>query len=216
MEFYTESINDSLKKTIRKWAELAKITYNIGLIKSREIVLFQDLLDGKKNILISDRENEVTMSQDIMDFLSSGDSKLVLAHNHGGKETCFSNRDIEALIDYPRISYMIVINSKHEIFILGKSQQTKSRQRVMELFWDWWSASEKYAASLRSKTAKILAFSPLAIHADFKEYESIIRIEDEVIRAMHNMTSYNKFLDYANNAGFHGAYLYNEVISDKI
>ncbi len=209
MEFYTKSIKDADKEKIKEWTKLANITYNIGLIRSCETVMFQDILNSNTNMLISDKENEVTMSHDIMDFLSKGDSPLVLIHNHSSKETCFSNRDIEVLLDYPRINYIVVINSKHEIYILGKTQQTKSREKVMELFWDWWSDSAKKVIDIKYKTISILAFSPLAIHANRKEYENLIKIEDEVIAALHNMTNYNEFLKFANNAGFHGAYLYN-------
>lgn len=201
---------------IKKWAELARITYNIGLIRSCETVIFQDIANSETIMQISDKENEVSMSQEIMDFLSNGDSPLVLTHNHGGKETCFSNRDIEALLDYPRINYMVVINSKQEIYILGKTQYTKSRDEVMRLFWDWWSTSEKKAANLKYKTAIILAFSPLAMHADKVEYEKLIKIEDEVIAALHNMTDYKEFLKFAKIAGFYGAYLYNELVFDTM
>ncbi len=208
MKYYTTKlVSPSETERIKEWAKSADVAYNLGVIRSCEVVLFHDIEDNRVHILISDSENEVCMSQDIMNFLSSGTSMLVLTHNHNGTETCFSNRDIEALLDYTRINYMIVINSNKEVYVLGKSQHTESRDKVMELFWRWWSDSEKYALSLRHEATKILAFSPVAMHADQQEYENLLRIEDGIMAALHNMAHRTQFLNFAENAGFYGACL---------
>lgn len=207
MEEYTKSIRETDKPKFKEWAKNAETAYNMGLIRSREVVLFQEISEDKIRMLISDKENEVEMSADIEDYLFADGSSLVVTHNHNGTETCFSNRDIEALMDYSRINYIVVINSKQEIFILGKNTQTEPRDKVLKLFWDWWSNSERSARKLKIESVEILEFSPLAMHADKKDYASLLKIEDDVIAALHKMTSYGEFIKFAEAAALDGVYL---------
>lgn len=216
MVFYTKTLNDADKEKIMQWIPFATTIYNIGQINSCEVALLQDISDSNSNIFVSGQDDRVLLTTDIIDFINSGNSPLVLIHNHMGMETSFSNRDIEALYDYSRIVYIVVINSKQEIYVLGKTPKTKSRDNVFDIYWSWWSDSERKAYRLRLETSKMIGHSPLAIHASSQEYANLIKIEYDVIAALHNMTNKEEFIKFAEKAGFHGAYLYNEKFPDKM